>query len=322
MLQWTRVLALGAIFCACVIAAPAEASRRDQAACLIVTLGPRSHLTVNLLGAPGVTTCDAALTDPKRPVTDPMFKASLIRARALHRIAARDYDAALADLDLADQTYPSDDIFFQRSFPVANKMLRAFIRAQKGDKDGALELARAAVAARPYNVDLAYAASRLEYSVTSDLDGFLAQLRDQARFDPRRIQMLFVTALMRRKYEEAVLLYPHILLTVPQGRGGYRIDEKGIELENLVARAHLTGGHAYALAATGQPVLARSAIAAYRAEVETAMAEPAPIMGPDGKMIPSVSRTARWKRFLARKGEIDGAAGPLDQSRRAAAEAP
>lgn len=300
-----RTIALGAFLCACAVAAPAQASKKDQAACVNFSLGANSRVAAVLLSRDRVTNCDLALSDPKRPVTDPMTRAIIIRARALHRLSAHDYDAALADLDLADETSPAEDIFFRRSFPVANKMLRAFVRAQKGDKAGAVELAREAAAARPYDVDLAYAASRLEYAVTGDTAAFLGQLRDQARFDPHRIKMLFVTALIRRKYDEAIGLYPHIMFTVPEGRGGYSIDEKGIEAENLAARALLLGGRAYAYAATGQPAYARSVLAAFRAEVERAMAEPAPIIGPDGKPKPSMSRIAVWEKFTAKRPEID-----------------
>ena len=291
--------------CACVIATPASAGKKDKAECLNFSLGADSHLAAILLNKNRVSNCDLALSDPERPVTDPIAKAGLIRARALHRLAGNDLDGALADLDLADQAGAAGDIFFRRSFPVANNMVRAFIHARKGDKDKAVGLARAAAAARPYDVDLGYSAARLEYALTKDLDAYLGKLRDQARFDPQRIKMLFVTALLRRKYDEAIALHPHIMFTVPQGRGGYVIDEKGIEIDNLVARATLTGGRAYAYAATGQPTFARSVLAAFRAEVDRAMAEPAPIIGPDGKPKPSMTKTAVWKRFLARKPEID-----------------
>jgi len=299
-----RGIAPAAFLCACAIAAPAAANKKDEAACLSFTLGARSHLAVNSLGASGAASCDAALADPERPKPD-SAKAYYIRARALHRIAAKEYDAALADLDAADRSADTSDIFVKRSFPVANQMLRAFVRAQKGDKEGAVELARAAAAARPYDVDLAYAAARLEYAVTGNMDAFVGRLRDQARLDPQRIRMLFVTALIRRKYDQAIPLYPHILFTVPQGRGGYVIDETAIEADNLLARAQLTGGRAYAFAATGQPVFARSVLAAFQGEVDRAMAEPAPIVGPDGKPRPSRSRTAEWRKFLAKKPEID-----------------
>ena len=299
-----RSAALGALLCACTFAAPAGATKRDEAACLSFTLGARSHLAANSLGASGAASCDAALADPKRPKTE-AAQANYIRARALHRIAARQYDPALADLDLADRTADTSDIFVKRSFPVTNQMLRAFILAQKGDEAKAVELARAAAAARPYDVDLAYTAARLEYAAKGELDAFLGRMREQARFDPHRIRMLFVTALLRRKYDEAIDLYPHIMFTVPQGRGGYVIDEKSIEADNLAARAHLAGGRAYAYAATGKPVLARSVLAAFQAEVDQAMAEPAPIMGANGQPKQSSSRVANWKKFLAKKSEID-----------------
>jgi hypothetical protein len=233
-----------------------------------------------------------------------MSRSTIIRSRAVQRLGSKDYGNALVDLDLAEQAYPNGDIFWKRSFLVANNLMRAFIRAEMGDRSGALELSRAAAAARPYDMDLAYAAARFEFALTRDLDAYVGKLRDQARYDPNRIRSLFVLALIRRKYEEAIDLYPHILLTVPRGRGEYVIEEAAIAAENLVTRAHLVGGRAYAYAATGQTGYAKAVLAAFQADLARAMAEPH--RDPASKVDPYLAKRSEWKAFMAKRDEIDG----------------
>jgi hypothetical protein len=300
-----RIVFWCALACAAATSGLAEAARGDRANCLSFTLGRRAHVDKPVLGGGGVNACDSALTDPKRPIEDPLLRANLVRARAVHRLAGKDYGNALVDFDLAERAVPNGDIFFKRSFPVANDMMRAFIRGEQDDQTGAIALSRAAAAARPFDMDLAYAAARLEFALDHDLETYLGKLHDQARYDPNRIQSLFVIALIRRKYAEALELYPHILLTVPRGRGEYVVAEAAIAADNLLTRAHLTGGRAYAYAATGQPRFARAVLTAFQAEVARAMTEP--VRDPDAKLDPHLARRADWKAYLTKKSEIEAA---------------
>ncbi len=291
-----KLLLLGASLCAAGLAVPAGASRRDQAACFM-TFGPRAQSPA-ALGGGGAAACTAALADAKKPVEDAYQRANLIRSRAVHHIAMREYDQAREDLDLSERTVtgPDPDPFWTRSFPVANQMLRAYILLEAGEKDQAIALSRAAASARPYDMDLAETASRLEFAATGDLEAYIDRLRSQARFDPGRIFELYTIALIRRRYDEAVTLYPQILLTVAQGRGGYRANEAAGAADNLVKRAYLTGSMAYALAATGKAKEARALLAEFQQEVERESVEPV-----EGSR-------KKWQAVIAVRADIDASA--------------
>ena len=103
--------------------------------------------------------CDAALADPR--VVQPGYhlrRANLLRARAVHRLAAGQIEAALADLAAARAALPADDAWVQRSLGVGIDLVEAYALRARGDQAGSEALALRAWRTRPYNTGVTYAA--------------------------------------------------------------------------------------------------------------------------------------------------------------------
>ena len=90
------------------------------------------------LGASGMAACDEALADPRLLDKHWLRRASLIRARAMHDLAASNPDQALIDLDRAQAAIRTpDDPYIRRSLGLGIKLVRAFALRSKGDMAGA-----------------------------------------------------------------------------------------------------------------------------------------------------------------------------------------
>lgn len=100
--------------------------------------------------------CTRALASPRLLPTQTLRKAHLLRARAAAHLKAGVTADALADLDLAEAATAdrSPDRFYQRSMGVSILLLRALAHAQSKDMDRAAPLARAAMEARPYSLQV------------------------------------------------------------------------------------------------------------------------------------------------------------------------
>ena len=102
-------------------------------------------------GDVGVDACDAALADPALKPAFWARRVNLLRARALHNIAAGHYDEALKDLDRAKaEIKDPTDPFFRRSVGLSLDFLRAYAdhkvgRSQEGVDHGAQGLGGATV---------------------------------------------------------------------------------------------------------------------------------------------------------------------------------
>ena len=289
----------GALLCLAAAATPAGARDQDWRSCLQDLYGVRARAANPVLGRAGIVACEAALNDPVRPGDASYSRAVALQARALHRLATGDDRDALLDLDLADEVATAPDIFWRRSFSPGNSLLRAFARLRSGDETGVVELSRAATSARVFDVDLAMAAARLELAATHNLDNYVATLRGLARLDPSRIPTLYVIALSRLRFDDAIALYPHILFTVPEGRGEYRIlDAAELPARNLLARTELAGSYAYALAATGQPERASEVFTLMDRVVQQAMVRPV-------YSAALMHLQPQWRAFLARRDEME-----------------
>lgn len=232
---------------------------------------------VPTLGAGGIALCTAALADPRLEPTHSLRRASLIHGRAMHRLASGDAALALEDLTLAEQSAAGGGPLFERSFGLALRLARAFAMIKSGDAEGAARISSAIIADRPYDPGVAFAATRLQFAANQDWDGYVARIRQLATIDPTLIGILFTLSILRGEYEEAILLHPQLVLSLPRERGIYQIE--GLHqraAQQVVLRAFFDGAFAFALQARGDEAGADAALAAARSNLERATAPPPP----------------------------------------------
>lgn len=170
--EWIVLLALGAL------TAPAQASdKADFATCDglsqpgkqadgmrgAASSGPYAALLGMRTGTGAVEACTRALASPRLLSAQSLRRAHLLRARGAAQLRAGNAAEALKDLDLAEVSLgnAANDPFMKRSMGVSLTLLRALARAQSGDPAGAVPLARAAAAARPYSLQVQQVAAEV-----------------------------------------------------------------------------------------------------------------------------------------------------------------
>ncbi len=258
-------------------------------------------------GGEGIEPCTRALASPLLLEGYRLRRASLLQARALHRLAVGEGEAgALADLDLAEQAAAGSDALAQRSFGVGLQLVRAFARLRAGDARAAAAGAEAVMAARPYEPQLALAAARLHMAASNDWPAYVRHLRQIARVDPHVIVSLFAWALTRGEFEQAVALYPQVRLSEPsRPEGGYAMPQRdAVIAANLVTRAEMAGAAAFARETLGRPAEADATLAAARLALTRALRPPPT---PSGTRGPSVADRNQHRALLARQGHAEAA---------------
>jgi hypothetical protein len=222
--------------------------------------------------------CDAALAEltPKWW----MRKVSLLRARAIHRMAQGDKDGAKADLDLAEAAAQTGDILYDRSLGWGLIMTRAFWMVRNGDRRGGEALAMQTLAKRPWNRQAILTAMAVLGDGATDENRRIV-LRDLVRLMPSRLTMLYLDAYDNRHYDQTVALYGGLTpnLDVTNSRDAAEIATVRWRNERHAQQFKvLTGGmYAYALAAIGRGAEARATIAAIRESLAQATRPPAPL---------------------------------------------
>lgn len=277
-------------------------------------------------GRDGVESCTQMLQDGRLQPGYQLRRASLLQARALHRVAAGEPQSAFADLDLSDQAI-GQDVYGRRSVGLNGRLIRAYAQLQAGDRAAAAATARQVMAERVYEPAVTMAAAGLHLAATDDWDAYEANLRTVARVNPNLVPLQFLVAVTRGDMRQAAALYPDIVLTLPQNRGGFQVE--GLlrsRLEAMIRQADLQGTYAYALAALNQGERAQEQLAAARARLAEQTAPPRPAEGRT-----RVSRAAqsehelfaragagvtrlldRWERLIRlRTGVAAGNLGPL-----------
>lgn len=243
--------------------------------------GPRVDQAASTLrvdarfGESGVKACDAALSI--LPEAHWARKVSLLRSRAIHRIYLGEFDAALADLDLAGAAAQApNDPYFRRSLGVGNDYLRAFALRRLGKRDEATALAVKAWEERPYNRPSAYAALAA-MGDQADPQQVDKVLRGVALLNPVVVDELFWRAMQARRFEEAIALYA--VLSPPEDFGDEPMTDPQRHILAFRNRldatefwARDTAAYAYALAATGKAEEARATIAGARKRFDAELA--------------------------------------------------
>lgn len=217
------------------------------------------------LGAHGVQACDQALADSRLLAKHWRRKVSLLRARAVHDLAAGNDAQALADLARAEAAAEDPaDPFYRRSLGLGNRIVRAYALRRSGRQEEALKLAAEILAERPYNRQIAVAVIAIIGDPMTEIGGETAG-RLAARLEPRLIDILFRSAFDRRDFDQAIALHPQLTLPVVAGdigvgRNVERLQAARNEAFDLLYKGERQGRLAYALAATGRTDEARRQI--------------------------------------------------------------
>ena len=240
-------------------------------------------------GREGVEACDEVLRDPLIVDRYAMRRASLLRAKAIHQIAAKDPQGALATLDLADAVRVGDnDVYYRRSFAVGLQFVRAYALAEAGDKPKARLVALQARAQRPYSSDLALAAAILMNRVGEGDEAYRA-IQDIARFDPYKIDMLYGQSLKSGRVDEAIILFPQLLPPKDfPASPGYDFQIVQTNLENRargeIFWARRAASTAVAAASLGRQQEAIDILKAARRRLQTAI-DTAPPIELNGRLV-------------------------------------
>lgn len=257
-------------------------------------------------GAKAIAACEAALNDPALLPAYVMRRASLIRARGIHRFAAGARDAAYADFDLAGRTAaPLGDGLYERSLAPGAQLLRAYGSLQAGAAEAAVTQSREAAAMRPIDTDFGQFAARIQLAANRDWDQYAATQRALARYDPSRLQSLLAFSFLRGRFEDVVALQPLLRFDLPEARGGYQlVGAADRHVDMLITRIQIEGIHAYALAALGRADEARQVLRTAEIRVERAMTRPP---NAPGRSTPSRDAMTLWRAHAPRGPEADAA---------------
>jgi hypothetical protein len=252
-------------------------------------------------GPDAIADCDRALA--ALGAKHWLRKASLLRARALHKLETRDIPAAMADLDAADATLSaSGDVYAIRSLGLGVRLARAFALHLSGEQAKAEAMAMAAMAERPYNRQV-LTSTRLAIGTNASPANLDAIKRALARLVPSAVDEVFSQALKEHRYADAIALYPE--LTPYQEIGQLNIGKGGFRERDLrdFQRAEIFwavrgGDYAYVLAASGKPAEARAAMKALRERIAQDTAPPPPV--------DSTLSGGDYAKAMAFRDEIEG----------------
>lgn len=260
------------------------------------------------LSSKGAPACDVAL---KRLEEFPSFKlrrASLWRARAVHRLAAGEVDKAMADLDLSEQALNgSPDIYHQRSLKLGIDLLRAYVLRIRGDQTGAERMALAAFQSRPYSRTVGFAALIASGENLSP-EALETLARMMARITPDALDLYYDEMFERGRYQDVVAMHPSLIPPIEHGDEPMEARQKALlEQRNRVSaevyRVRTDGERAYALAALGRSEDARRVMA--DAQARAAAAEtPAPPLPAKPKTADLLAKAAHEQGNLEMRTQL------------------
>ena len=301
--------------------------------------------TTPSLGRTGVMACDAALADARLDAKHWMRKVSLIRARALHSLAAGDDAQALIDLDRAEAAAQErDDPFYRRSLGLGIRVIRAYALRRTGRTEEARELAAAILAERPYNRQIALAVLAVAGDESAEIGGEPV-VRAIARLEPRAIDTIFLDAFGKGDFAQVIALYPQLSAPVPTADIGVarylaRAQDAKARAMELFYGAERRARYAYALAAAGKSEQAVREIEAARAYLaaNTPAVPPAPPADVKEKgsardkrmaetMVAGAGKVAalavdEWRKFIDWRSAVQGGATPPTLNQIAASPLP
>lgn len=224
---------------------------------LFQATGTAGNLTMNspTFGDEGIHSCDAALSDAMLRPQYHLRRASLFRARGIHRLVKGANTEALADFDLADsEGLLSQEPFYERSMGTGNKLFRAYTQLKLNRADLAEQLASDAFTQRPFNSRSQSAALLLRLQASKDWLSYLQELKAMSAAHPEVRTRLFYLAMAFGDFELALAMSPMIDFSVPPKRfAGFEIsDYELLNVKLFVDQFRIDAFTVQALAAQGQ----------------------------------------------------------------------
>ena len=256
-------------------------------------------------GTAALAACESALADPLLAAGHWLRRAHLLQSKAFHLLMLGRDEEALAALRESDSAVPAGEALWIESGGAGNRALRALALFRGGRAEEARGELDAITAARPYahSLRVLTRAVRLGFEGT---DSYFQVLRDEARFDPGLLPLLFRAAILYGRLDEAAAIHGQISYDLPR-RGAWVIegwaDRQYGQIEDRAANA---GAMAYVLAAQGRTEAGSALIAEARADLEDSMQRP----GPDSSG--AVSAKAE-QDFSRRLGSAQKGAAVLDR---------
>ncbi len=229
-------------------------------------------------GKAGIAACEAALADPALLDAHWLRRAHLLQAKALHQIAARGFDDALATLAESDAMGGAHaSPLFDLSVGLGNLALRGLALYRLGRRDEAVRTLAAANAARPYSVSVRRLTRDIRLAFEAGRDTQMALMRADAPFDASLMHPLFWSALLNDDFAGALGYAREVTFDLPRNRGAWRLEGEATRQYALIEeRARFDGAVAYALLATGRADAAAARMAAARQDLEDAQTPPEP----------------------------------------------
>jgi hypothetical protein len=223
---------------------------------------------INVVGA-----CTTALASPRLLPGQTLRRAHLLRARAAGYLQAGETDKALADLDAAQAAAGgfAGDRFYQRSMGVSFMLLRALALAKSENMASALPLVRAAIAARPYSLQVQQIGAEIFQSVrplgVASPSPWLAVVK----LSPNAVTTALAGEADVGNFAGVLDLAPRVTMNWPKGPlPPFAFQANSAEASQLLSAIIVSLRIAYARAATGDPTGARRDVATLRTNVITA----------------------------------------------------
>ena len=229
-----------------------------------------------------IAACTVALGSPRLLPTQTLRRAHLLRARAAARLHSDDLAGAVADLDLAEAAAGplAQDRFYQRSMGVSLTLLRALAAARKGDVAAAAPLARQAIAARPYALEVQQVASTILQFEPGGTPG------DLLRLDPDAATGMLIREADAGNFARVVALAPSVAVSWPtEPLPPLALALRSPDSDRLLAAMMVSYHIAYARAVTGDVAGAKAMLAEVRQRMAAALpaAAATPVPAATGK---------------------------------------
>nr|WP_315384652.1 hypothetical protein [uncultured Sphingomonas sp.] len=246
----------------------------------------------------GIEACTDALANTERLL--PQYhirRASLLRARAIHRFGTNDKRGAQADLDAADaEGAIESDRFYLRSMGLGNQLLRAYFVLSEGQAERAATLTRETAKARPYSGAIQRLANVMLFNAERNPDARYAALDADATLNPNMRRVLLEAAADRLDWAKVIETRAQLDFTPPkQHQAGFLMEDYPLVLARLfVDRFRFDTLTSFALAAQGRDADSRALLDALAQRLEPLKAD-LPLQ-PNGSKQPRVQRDAH--RYL------------------------
>ncbi|HEX8669250.1 MAG TPA: hypothetical protein VF727_12855 [Allosphingosinicella sp.] len=229
------------------------------------------------IGAAAAQACDTALADPALEQRYWLRRANLLQAKALHLIASKKPEAAIAALAMSDAAAPQGEALFRDSIGLGNRALRAMALYDLNKAAEARGELDAIETARPYSTGLRALGRSIRLLHDGDIDTTFQLLRRAAPQDPAMLNPMFRMAMLYARFDEAVPLHGQISHVLPRSRGAWQIEGMDDYAYKVVGeRAELGGAMAYALTAQGKREAAAAMMKKARADVAASLYPPVP----------------------------------------------